>query len=60
MKTKGIFKKAKDIGSKIITYIVVALFWIGTIVTIVAGCFGMFFESSDHPSEDYEEYINIP
>ena len=45
---------------KIITYVVIALFWIGTIITIVAGCFGMFFESSDHPSEDYEEYINIP
>ena len=60
MKKKGKFKKAKDIGSKIITYVVIALFWIGTIITFVAGCFGTFFESSDNPSEDYEEYINIP
>ena len=50
--------KIIEIVKRILTYILVAIFWIGLVVTFVGGCFGTFFKSADDPNDDYEEYIH--
>ena len=38
-------------------YIIIGVFWISVVVTVIVGCFGTFFKSSDEPNDDYEEYF---
>ena len=47
-------KRLKKIGF----YIVVGVFWAAVAVTVIGGCFGTFFKSSDEPQDDYEEYFH--
>ena len=47
---------------RIFIYIIIGVFWISVIFTVLSGCFGMFFKSSDEANDDYEEYFhnNLP
>lgn len=54
LKRQSIIEKVKNffIG------IVAVIFMIGMAFTLISGCFGTFFKSSDESQDDYEEFFH--
>jgi hypothetical protein len=43
---------------KVLTYVLVGVFWIAVAFTMLGGCVSTFFKSSGDPQDDYEEHIH--